>query len=158
MLKAKKIFGNKTTDPASRDAFIASRGWCEKCMRRHRFSLRRKTTTSQKDPLYLVDRLVSFVMHAHRLQRQYDFVLLKIVATDETSVWNNMVSETTFEATSAKDVPMKSTGHGKLRVCVCLAAKLDGTKLSYLLYLVLRKESQNHYMMNINDSALLPFP
>ena len=32
MFKAKKIFDDKTTDPASRDAFIASRGWCEKFM------------------------------------------------------------------------------------------------------------------------------
>ena len=64
MFKAKKIFDDKTTDPASRDAFIASRGWCEKFMRCHGFSLRPKTTTAQKDPSYLIDRLVSFVMHA----------------------------------------------------------------------------------------------
>ena len=32
MFKAKKILDDKTTDPASRDAFIASRGWCEKFM------------------------------------------------------------------------------------------------------------------------------
>ena len=48
---------------------------------------------------------------------------------DETAVWNDMVSETNFEATGAKDVPMKSSGHEKVRVSVCLAAKLDGTKL-----------------------------
>ena len=35
MFKAKKIFDDKTTDPASRDAFVARRGWCEKFMRRH---------------------------------------------------------------------------------------------------------------------------
>ena len=46
MFKAKKIFDDKTTDPASRDAFIASRGWCEKFMRPHEFSLQRKTTTA----------------------------------------------------------------------------------------------------------------
>ena len=40
-----------------------------------------------------------------------------------------MFSETTVKATGAKDVPMKSTGHEKVRVSVCLAAKLDGTKL-----------------------------
>ena len=38
MFKAKKIFDDKTTDPASRDAFVASRGWCEKFMRRHGLS------------------------------------------------------------------------------------------------------------------------
>ena len=40
MFKATKIFDDKTTDLASRDAFVASRGWCEKFMRRHGFSLR----------------------------------------------------------------------------------------------------------------------
>ena len=82
MFKAKKIFDDKTTDPASRDAFIASRGWCEKIMRCHGFSLRPKTTTAQKDPSYLIDRLVSFVMHARRLLRQYIFALHNIVAMD----------------------------------------------------------------------------
>ena len=47
---------------------------------------------------------------------------------DETAVWNNMVPEITVEATGAKDVPMKSTGHGKVLVSVCLiVAKLDET-------------------------------
>ena len=40
MFKAKKILDDKTADPASRDAFIASRGWCEKFMRSHEFWLR----------------------------------------------------------------------------------------------------------------------
>ena len=95
-------------------------------MRRHGFSLRRKATTAQKDRSYLIDRLLSFVMHARRFQRQYNFAFHNI---DETAVWNDMVSETTVEATGAKDAPMKSIGHEKVRVSVCLAAKLDGTKL-----------------------------
>ena len=51
------MFDEKNEDPATRDSFIASRGWCENFMRRHGFSLRRKTTTAQKDPSFLVDRL-----------------------------------------------------------------------------------------------------
>ena len=35
IFKAKKNFDDKTTDPASRDAFVARRGWREKFMRRH---------------------------------------------------------------------------------------------------------------------------
>ena len=64
-------------------------------MRRYRFQLRRNTTTAQKDPSYLVNRLVSFVMHARRLQRQYNFSPHNIVAMDESAVWSDMVSETT---------------------------------------------------------------
>ena len=33
---------------------------------------------------------------------------------DETAIWNAMVSETAVEAISAKDIPMKSTGHEKV--------------------------------------------
>ena len=75
-------------------------------MRCHGFSLRRKTRTTQKDPSHLIDRLVSFVMHVRRLQRQYNFTPHNIVAMDETAVWNDMVSETTVEATGAKNVPI----------------------------------------------------
>ena len=144
MFKAKKLFDDKVTDPASRDVFVASRGWCGKFMRRRRFLLRRKTTTAQKDPSYLTDRLVSFVIHVRQLQRQYNFAPHNIDAMDETAVWNDMVSETTVEATGAKDVPMKSTGHEKVRVSVCLAAKLDGTKLKpFIVFGAAKRESKS---------------
>ena len=110
-------------------------------MRRHGFSLRRKATTAQKDRSYLIDRLLYFVMHARRFQRQYNFAFHNI---DETAVWNDMVSETTVEATGAKDVPMKSTGHEKVRVSVCLAAKLDGTKLKpFIVFGAAKRESKS---------------
>ena len=87
MFKLKNFFDDETTDPVSRDAFVASRVWSEKFMRRHHeFSLRRKTTTAQKDRSYLIDWLVSFVMHACRLRRQYNFSPHNIVAMDETAV------------------------------------------------------------------------
>ena len=41
-------------------------------------------------------------MHERRLQRQYNFTPHNIAAMDETAVWNDMVSETTIEATGAK--------------------------------------------------------
>ena len=46
----------------------------------------------------MIDWLVSFIIHARRLQRQYNFAPHKIVAIDETAVWNDMISETTVEA------------------------------------------------------------
>ena len=41
-------------------------------------------------------------MHAHQLQRQYNFAPHNIVAMDETAVWNNMVSETTVKTMALK--------------------------------------------------------
>ena len=77
-----------------------------------------KQQLHEKDPSYLIDMLVSFVTHALRLQCQCNFSPHNIVAMDETAVWNYMVSETTVEATGAKDVPTKSTRHEKVRVFV----------------------------------------
>ena len=77
----------------------------------------------------------SFVMHARRLQRQYNFASHNIVAMDETAVWSNMVSEIIVEATGATDVPIKSTGHEKVRISVCLASKSDKTKLKPFIVL-----------------------
>ena len=63
-----------------------------------------------------------------------------IVAMDEIAVWNNMVSETAVEAIGAKDISMKSTGHEKVCVSVCLAAKLDETKLkSFIVFVCCEK-------------------
>ena len=89
--KAKTCLTNE--DPATRDSFIASRGWCENFMRRHG----RKTTTAQKDTSFLLDRLASYDMHVRRLQKQHSFALSDILAMNETPVWNDMVSNTTEE-------------------------------------------------------------
>ena len=71
-------------------------------MRCHGFLLQGKTKTAQKDPSYLIDWLVFFVMHGCRLQHQYNFAPHNIVVMDETAVWNDMVFETTVEVTGAK--------------------------------------------------------
>ena len=47
----------------------------------------------------------------------------------ETSVWNDMVSNTTVDKQRAKSLSLKTNGHEKCMVSVCLAAKVDGTKL-----------------------------
>ena len=64
--------------------------------------LRRKTTTAQKDPLYLFARIVAYVMHVRRIQKQFNFHNANIIAMDETPVWNDMVSNATVEKTSSK--------------------------------------------------------
>ena len=73
----------------------------------------------------MIDRIVSYVLHIRRLQKQFNFRDADIIAMDETPVWNDMVSNTTVEKTRSKEVPMKSTGHDKVRVSVCLAGKAD---------------------------------
>ena len=55
-------------------------------MLRHGFSLRRKTTTAQKDPTYMVAHIVTYVMYVSRIQKQFNFDDAGIIAMDETSV------------------------------------------------------------------------
>ena len=85
---------------------------------------------AQKDPDQLIDKLVAFVLHVHRVSMKHPHDAADIVAMDETPVWSDMVSETTVDATAKKTVSAKTTGHEKSCVSVCLAAKADGTKLS----------------------------
>ena len=62
---------------------------------------------------------------------------------DKTSVWNDIVSSTTLDKTGSKDVPLKTTGHEKVRVSICLATKGDGTKLkSFVVFAGAKRESK----------------
>ena len=57
----------------------------------------------------MIDKLVSYILHVRRLQREFQYALTDIIAMDETAVWSDMVSVTTVNKTGAKDVPLKST-------------------------------------------------
>ena len=128
MKKAKAIY-DELPDPQKSESFVASRGWLEKFMRRHGLSLRRFTSIGQKDPQQLINRLVSYVIHARRMQMRCNFKASQIYAMDETPVWQDMVGTTTVSKVGSQDVVLKSTGYEKTRVSVCLTARADETKL-----------------------------
>ena len=48
---------------------------------------------------------------------------------DETAVWQDMLSNTTVDSIGHNTIAMKTTGHEKTKVSVCLTAKADRTKL-----------------------------
>ena len=83
-------------------------------MQRNALSCRRMNTIAQKDPSHMIDKLVSYILHVRRLQREFQYALTDIIAMDETAVWSDMVSATTVNKTGAKDVSLKSTGHEKV--------------------------------------------
>ena len=115
------------------DDFTASKGWLDKFMRRHGLSLRRRTTVAQKDPEYLIEKLVAYVLQARRLSKLFSYQPCNIIAMDETAVWADMTSGTTVEQTGAQTVSLKTTGHEKMRVSVCLATKADGSKMKPMI-------------------------
>ena len=74
--------------------------------------------------------MVSFVLHVRRrLAVKHPYDAADVIAMDETPVWTDMVSATTVDDTGKKNVTVKTTGHEKTRVLVCLTAKAGGTKL-----------------------------
>jgi len=115
------------------DDFKASRGWLEKFMKQNGLSLRRKTNVAQQDPDRMVAKLVSYVIQVRRLQEKHNYKASDIIAMDETPVWCDMLSETTVDVTGKKSITLKSTGHKKARVLVCLVAKADGSKLKSMV-------------------------
>ena len=65
------------------------------------------------------------------------------MATDKTPVWEDMITDTTVECLSKKDILMKTTGHEQVRVNVCLAAKGDGTKMKpFIVFAATKRESK----------------
>mgnify|MGYP002803996814 CR=1 FL=1 len=101
--------------------------------------MRRKTSVAQQDPERMINKLVSYVIQVRRLQKKHKYSLSDIIAMDETPVWCDMVSETTIDAVGKKTITLKTTGHEKARVSICLAAKVDGTKLKPMVVFKLAK-------------------
>ena len=115
------------------EKFKASRGWLEKFIRRNNLSLRRKTSIARKDPEKLIAKLVSYVIQICRMQKANDYQDAQVIAMDEIPVWSDMVSQTTVHVCGKKPITMKTAGHEKSRVSVCLAARADGTKLKPII-------------------------
>ena len=68
-------------------------------------------------------------MHVWRLKKQVGFKDSSNITTDETPVWNDMVSSNTIMQAGVKDVYLKTAGHKKVQVPACPTGKWDGTKL-----------------------------
>ena len=56
-----------------------------------------------------------------------------MISLDETAVWANMLSDTTVDLIGIRTASLKTTGHEKIRVSACLAAKADGNKIKPMI-------------------------
>ena len=90
-------------------------------------SVRRRTTTGQTMPKGALSKIASFVKFYEKQRNKFNFSLAHIANMDE--IWADMPSETTVAKQGAKIVPIKTTGHEKQRITVCLAVKADGMKI-----------------------------
>ena len=80
MLKAKSFFDENNACPEAREAFVASRGWLEKCMCRNNLSPRRRITMAQKDPSFMIEKIVAYILHVRRIQRKFEYEPGNIIA------------------------------------------------------------------------------
>ena len=56
-----------------------------------------------------------------------------IVAMNETAVWVDMLSQSTVDKVGKREICLKTTGHEKVRISICLSATADGTKLRHFI-------------------------
>ena len=99
-----KYFYESECDDNEKFLFVASDGWVNNFIRRNGFSIHLKTATAQQDPERLIDKLILYILHACRLSIKYKYLHLSIIAMDETSVLNDMVSNTSIHKQGAKSV------------------------------------------------------
>ena len=142
-------------ESSQENEFVTRKGWFEKFANRYSLSLRRKTSVAQKDPEQLVAKLVSYVLRVRRLRMEHGFELGNIIAMDETPVWADMVSNTTLEKTGTKTVTMKSTGHEKCRVSVCLSARADGSKMKPFIVFKGAKREVNEMAKEFKSKCII---
>ena len=102
-------------------------------MARNGLSVRRSTTESQKDPDRLINKLIAYtctgILQVRRQRTRHSYCHSDIIATDETAVWQDMLSSTTVDNVGEKSIRLKTTGHEKSKVSFRLTAKAEETKL-----------------------------
>ncbi len=109
--------------------FSASQGWVENFLRRNGFSLRRRTTDSQRLPQDLIPKVSSFILRVRKSRQEHQYPLSAIGSMDETPLWLDMPGDTTVARVGERTVSVRTTGHDKGRFTVILAAMADGRKL-----------------------------
>lgn len=77
--------------------FRASRGWLQRFMRRHGFSMRRRTTMCQRLPEAYEEKLLNFQRYVIALRKEHSYLLSQVGNADQTPVYFEMPMDTTME-------------------------------------------------------------
>lgn len=124
--KARELARGKGILPTD---FKASKHWVSRFMTRAGFSLRRRTSISQKLPERYEELLISFQRHILSLRKATKFQLGQIGNADQTPVYLDMPSAFTVHEKGSRQVCVRTTGNEKTRVTVMLGCTADGRKL-----------------------------
>ena len=103
MPKVKYVFISNCDE---KSLFVASNGSANNFMYCNGFLLHCKTA-AQQDPEQLIDKVILYILHACRLSIKYKYPPSSMIVLDETSVLNDMVSNTTSDKQGAKSACFK---------------------------------------------------
>ena len=141
--KAQAIHEQKCKAWQVSPSFILSNGWVQKCMARNRLSERCRTTELQKDQDRLIDKLIAYILQIQRQQNRHSYSHSDIISMDQTAVWQYMLSSTTVDNVGEKSIRLKTTGHERSKVSICLTAKADRIKLKpFIVFLGAKRETK----------------
>ena len=80
-------------------------------------------------PKDALSKIANFIKFCEKQRQRFKISLSHVANMDETPIWADIPSATTVDMKGSKVVPIKTTGHEKQRITVCLAVKADGTKI-----------------------------
>ena len=109
--------------------FNASRGWVEKFFARHRISLLRRTSVSQKLPKQLEGSIKKFYEDAGRYMRIGKYPRSLVANMHETPAFFDMIPAKSICKTGSRECIVRTSGSKKKHVTVVLSVAADGNLL-----------------------------
>ena len=125
-------------------------------MERWNFTILQKTTVGQALPANFIPKVANFIKFCAQQRLDHSFQPNAIGNMDETAIWLDMPGLTTVDVIGAKSVPLKTTGHEKEKVTVCLAAFEDGRKLPPMM--VFKGKKMPPELKNVNGVIITMSP
>ena len=110
-------------------SFKASDGWAYKFFHRNHFTLRAKTSLSQRLPAGLEGKMKLYLQKLQKERKNGRFPLALIGNMDETPVYFDLVPGKTIDQVGVKSCVIRSTGAEKRHITVVLTVAADGSML-----------------------------
>ena len=125
-LQARSIFERiyKNTEFESID-FSASRGWQENFCKRFNLVMRRVTTTGRELPSNCINTIKTFFTACQRRVNE-DNNSARFINGDETTIYLDSPSKTTYEVKGARRVKATTCGAEKTRLSALFTVSADG--------------------------------
>ena len=111
-------------------SFRASDGWAYKFLQRNRFTLRAKTSISQRLPAGLEGKMKSYLQKVQKERKDGRLPTALIGNVDETPVYFDLVPGKTIDRVGAKYCIIRTTGAEKWHIIVVLTITANGSMLA----------------------------